>query len=134
MLSISPLFILIIHSKYFPDSDWLKAHSQFTTTSNWWPNLEEFCDQSTDNVKSAASLQVNVPLTEKTMGMGLSCFGCENKNGGRFTRFKSKTELGKIIAKNMAITARRQLEGRHLLFGEYLRSWTNLNVHYRRWI
>ena len=39
----------------------------------------------------------------------------------------------------MERTARRQLEGRHLLFGEYLRSWTNLNVHYRgrtehRWI
>ena len=32
----------------------------------------------------------------------------------------------------MARTARGQLEGRHLLFGEYLRSWTNLNVHYRR--
>ena len=31
----------------------------------------------------------------------------------------------------MARTARRQFEGRHLLFGEYLRSWTNLNVHYR---
>ena len=27
----------------------------------------------------------------------------------------------------MAKTARRQLGGRHLLFGEYLRSWTNLN-------
>ena len=34
-------------------------------------------------------------------------------------------ELGKIIAKNMAKTARRQLGRRHLLFGEYLRSWTN---------
>ena len=30
----------------------------------------------------------------------------------------------------MARTARRQLEGRHLLFEEYLRGWTNLNVHY----
>ena len=30
----------------------------------------------------------------------------------------------------MARTAKRQLEGRHLLFGEYLRSWTTLNVHY----
>ena len=28
----------------------------------------------------------------------------------------------------MARTARRQLEGRHLLFGEYLRSRTTLNV------
>ena len=28
----------------------------------------------------------------------------------------------------MARTARRQLEGRHLLFGEYLRSFTTLNV------
>ena len=38
-----------------------------------------------------------------------------------------------IIAKNIARTARTQLEGRHLLFGDYLRSWTTLNVHYRRW-
>ena len=37
------LNIYIIHSKYFPDSDWLKAHVQFTITSYWWPNLEEFC-------------------------------------------------------------------------------------------
>ena len=34
------------------------------------------------------------------------------------------------MAKNIAKTARRQLGGRHLLFGEYLGSWTNLNVHY----
>ena len=33
------------------------------------------------------------------------------------------------MAKNIAKTARRQLGGRHLLFGEYLRSWTNINVH-----
>ena len=30
------------------------------------------------------------------------------------------------MAKNIAQTARRQLGGRHLLFGEYLRSWRNL--------
>ena len=34
-------------------------------------------------------------------------------------------ELGEIIAKNMAKTARRKLRGRHLLFGEYLWSWIN---------
>ena len=33
----------------------------------------------------------------------------------------------------MARRAKRQLKGRHLLLGEYLRSWTTLNVHYRRW-
>ena len=31
----------------------------------------------------------------------------------------------------MAKTARRQLGGRYLLFGEYLPSWTNVNIHYR---
>ena len=41
-------------------------------------------------------------------------------------------ELGKIIAKTIAKTATRQLGGRYLLFGEYLRSWTNLKVYYRR--
>ena len=30
----------------------------------------------------------------------------------------------------MARRARRQLERRHLLFGEYLRGCTTLNVHY----
>ena len=30
------------------------------------------------------------------------------------------------MAENIAKTARRQLGGRRLLFGEYLRSWTNL--------
>ena len=33
----------------------------------------------------------------------------------------------------MARTARRQLEGWHLLFGEYLRSWATPDVHYQRW-
>ena len=42
-------------------------------------------------------------------------------------------ELGVIIAKNLVRTARRQLEGRQLLFGGYLQSWTTLNVHFRRW-
>ena len=32
-----------------------------------------------------------------------------------------------------AKATRRQLGGRHLLFGEYLRSWKKINVHYRRW-
>ena len=37
------VIVLIIHSKYFPNSDWLKAHTQFIITINWRPNLEEFC-------------------------------------------------------------------------------------------
>ena len=40
------------------------------------------------------------------------------------SRVKLQLELGEIMAKNIAKTARRQLGGRHLLFGEYLRSWT----------
>ena len=50
-----------------------------------------------------------------------------------FQEWELPVELREIIAKNMAKTAKRQLGGRHLPFGEYLRSWTNLNVHYRRW-
>ena len=55
------------------------------------------------------------------------------QNGGNFTRFKSKIqmELGEVMAKNIAKTARRQFGGPHLLVGEYLRSWTNLKVNYR---
>ena len=43
-----------------------------------------------------------------------------------FQEQELQLELGKMIAKNTAKTARRQLGGRNLLFGEYLRSWTNL--------
>ena len=62
----------------------------------------------------------------KDLGTRWSCFGCEKKMAD------ISLVSGETIAKNMAKTARRQLGGRHLLFGEYLRSWTNLNVHYRR--
>ena len=48
------LTTFIIHAKYFPDSDWLKAYA-------WCPNLEEFYVWWTDDVKSAAFLQVNAP-------------------------------------------------------------------------
>ena len=34
------------------------------------------------------------------------------------------------MAENIAKTTRRELGGRRLLFGEYLRSCTNLNVNY----
>ena len=50
-----------------------------------------------------------------------------------FQEYELQLELGEVIAKNIAKTAKRQFGGRHLLFGEYLQSWTNLNVHYRRW-
>ena len=43
-----------------------------------------------------------------------------------------KEELGEIVAKIMERTARRQFEGWHLLFGEYLWGWTTLKVHYGR--
>ena len=33
-----------------------------------------------------------IRLTEKTWGRWLSCFGCENNNGGHFTRSKSKNQ------------------------------------------
>ena len=60
------------------------------------------------------------------MGTRLSCFGWENKDGTSLVSRVRTTAalLGEKIAKNIAKTARRQLQGRHLLFGEYLRSWT----------
>ena len=64
------LTMIIIHSKYFPDSDWLKALVSFTITSYWWPNLEEFCVYRGNDVKNAAVLQVKAPLTQKTWGRG----------------------------------------------------------------
>ena len=44
------------------------------------------------------------------------------------SRVRTTAGTRRYNSKNMAKTARRQLRGRHLLFGEYLRSWTNLTV------
>ena len=49
---------IIIHSKYFPNSDWLKVDPWFTITSYWWPNLEEFCVYRGNDVKNAASYRL----------------------------------------------------------------------------
>ena len=92
----------------------------------------------TDDVKRAAKLQITEPLTEKTWGRGCVIL-VEIPTSGTFHSVHQE-EMGELSAKHIARTARRQLEGRHLLFGEYLRSWTTLyllnlpiNVHYRRW-
>ena len=66
----------------------------------------------------------------------LSCFGSKKKKRWASHSFHQH-EIGELLGKNIARTERRHLEGRHLLFGEYLRSWRNLyilnlpiNVHY----
>ena len=63
---------------------------------------------------------VNAPLTEKSWGRGSVVLVVKKK--WRTFHWFQESELGEIIAKNMARTAKKQLEGRHLLFGEYLRS------------
>ena len=81
-------------------------------------------------------LLVNAPLTDKTWGRDWVVFVVKLKwrTLHSFQEYwELQLELGEIMAKNIAKQARRQLSGRHLLFGEYLRSWTNLNVHNRRW-
>ena len=84
--------------------------------------------------KKCSLLQVNAPLTEKTWGRDWVVFFVKTKmaDTSLVARVRTRLELGEIMTKNIAKTARRQLGGRHLLFGEYLRSWTNLNVNYRR--
>ena len=47
----------------------------------------------------------------------MSCFGSEYKNGGTFHSFHEE-ELGELLAKNLARTAIRRLDGRYLLLGE----------------
>ena len=64
-------------------------------------------------------------VNRENVGTSLSCFGSDNKNGETFHTFHQE-EIGELFSKNRTRTARRQLEGRQLLLGEYLRSWTTL--------
>ena len=81
----------------------------------------------TDDVKSAAQLHIIKQLTEKHWGRVWVAFEVsigEVSNGRRFYSFH-----GELLSKNMATTARRQLEGRHLPFGVFERLfYVSLNL------
>ena len=62
-------------------------------------------------------------VNREDLGTRLSCFACELEKMADIS-LVLRVRTRQNIAKNMARTARRQLEGQHLLFGEYLRSWT----------
>ena len=74
--------------------------------------------------------QVNALLTEKTWGRGWVVLVVKAKMVDTSLISRVRTTAG-TRRDNIAKTARRQT--RDLLFGEYLWTWTNLNVHYRRW-
>ena len=59
--------------------------------------------------------QIIEPLTEIDLGTRLSCFGSDKKQ--TFHPFHEEEVLvGKLLAKNIARTARKQLNRRHRLF------------------
>ena len=70
---------IIVNSKYFSVSDWLKSHGYFIITSFCWPNLAEF----SDIWKMTSILQHNcqkpVQLTKKTWGRGWIVFVVSTK-------------------------------------------------------
>ena len=85
--------------------------------------------------QKCSPLQVKAPLPRRT-GDEVELFWLWKQNGGHYNHFKSEiTTAGtrRNNSWNIAKTARRQLGRWHLLFGEYVWSWTNLNIHYRRW-
>ena len=88
----------------------------------------------TRKCQKCSHLQANAPLTENTWGRDWVVFVVKTKmaDTSLVSREELQLELGEIMAKNIAKTARRQLGGRRLLFGEYLWSWTNLNANYQR--
>ena len=90
-------------------------------------------------VKCAAKLPDYWTVNREDLGTRLSCFWQRVQKGGTFHSFHEE-KIGELLAKNITRTARRQLDRWHLLFGEYLHTWTTLyllnlpiNMHYRRW-
>ena len=68
-----------------------------------------------NDVKSAAKLPDYWTVNQDNLGMSLSCFGSDYKMAEHFHSIHEE-EIGKLLAKNVAKTARRQLNGQHLLF------------------
>ena len=51
--------------------------------------MEEFCVYRGNDIKNAAHYRLRHRYREE-LGTRLSCFGCENKNGGHYNHFKSE--------------------------------------------
>ena len=89
-----------------------------------WPDVK-FCAH-VQCVLPRCWLQVIKPVTEKSWGRGwVVLVGRTKWQNCRGTFYSFKCD---IFSKNMAITARRQLDGQHLLFGVYLQTWADLNL------
>ena len=110
----------IIHSKYFPLSDWLKPHAQFTITSCCSPNLErvfailnqwwrqkcsppKIIEPMTSKWRQKCNpLQIIEPLTEKTWGQGCVIFGeRQNKYRNGETRLRRRKYFEWIIKQSL---------------------------------
>ena len=116
--------IFIIHSKIFPYF-WLvktthiihhkqllltKFGNNFVIMKRWHQNA----------VKSAAWLQVIEPVNKKTWGRGWVVLVVRTKwrtCRGTFHSFRLE-----VLSENIARTARKQLDGQHLLLGVYLQT------------
>jgi len=98
------------------------------------PHLEEYFAILNQWRQKWSKLPDYWTVNREDLDTRLSCFVSESKNGGTF-HLCPQEEIGEIG--QIARAVRRQLEGRHLLFGEYLWTWTTLylsiNVRYRRW-
>ena len=119
--------------RYF---EWIIIHHNQLLLAKFGKNFVILNRWRQNGVKSAVWFQVTEPLTEKTWRRGwvvlivrTKCRNCR----GTFYSFH-----GDILSKNFARTARRQLDGQHLLFGAYLLTWADLNplkfpikMHYR---
>ena len=94
---------------------WIILHNQLLLTK-----FRRFLPHWIYDVKSATKLQIIEQLTEKTWDE-FELFSKWVINGGTSYSFH-----GELLSKNIARTAKTQLDGRHLLFGEYLQTWTAL--------
>ena len=132
LYSVLSIKIIIIHSKYFPDSDWLKAHTYFTITSYRWLNLEEFCNYSTDDVKKAAFLLVNAPLTKKTWGRGWVFLVVKTKMADISLVWNLVKQCKLALKKSHNLPHNSPILSHNFWFfiTLYQMAWTTLNVHY----
>ena len=127
---------IVIHSKYFPRF-WLAKstriihHNQLLMTK-----FGRILCLTRKWHQKCSLLQVNAPLTKKTWGWDWVVFVVKTKMADTSLVSRVRTTAGtrqnnaKKDSENSKKPTRRATC--HLLFGEYLRSWTNLNVNYQR--
>ena len=118
---------IVILSKYFPNSDWHTHNSPKPVTDDQiWKNFV-YNEEMTSKMQT---YRLRLRYRED-LGTRLGCCGKKMADISLVLRVRTSAGTRRNNRQKYGKNSKKTTGGRHLLFGEYLRSWTisKMNLH-----